>query len=80
MHPVPAKWEQVMEEEWKAAFFPKGFRSDDDKQKCEDVREKFGELANFLQDVLPNGRYKAMCKSELEKAAALATKAFTHVS
>lgn len=37
--------------------------------KHKELREKFKELARYLNDVLPDGRQKSICFTELENAS-----------
>jgi hypothetical protein len=67
-----------MERNWSYDFEPKGFRNSEDEKKVEDIRQHFVDLADYLQDTLPGGRYSALVKTKLEEAAMFATKAFTH--
>lgn len=42
------------------------------------TREHFSELADKLETMLPEGRYKALVLTKLEEAAMFASKAFSH--
>lgn len=62
---------------WAELFYPKGIKAEDVKT-VEAVRGAFANLGIALESLLPEGRYKAIIRTELEKTAALSTKAFTH--
>lgn len=62
---------------WSELFYPRGV-SLNDTQKLANVRDAFAALATVLESQLPEGRYKAIVKTDLEKLATIATKSFTH--
>lgn len=74
-HDCNSVWEQKMS--WSELFFQKGVK-DEDLQKVHEVRTAFANCAMILESNLPEGRYKAIVKTEMEKVAAIATKSFTH--
>lgn len=60
---------------WSELFSP---RPVTDQDRLTRVRASFAALGETLEQDLPEGRYKAIVKTDLEKTAAMATKAFTH--
>lgn len=62
---------------WENAFIPQGV-PDEAKESLEQVRAAYCRLAGDLQNLLPEGRYKALVKTHLEQSAMFATKCFTH--
>lgn len=62
---------------WAELFYPKTIHKED-LAHMEATRKAFADCAKVLETVLPEGRYKSIVKTELEKTATLATKAFTH--
>lgn len=62
---------------WSELFFPKGI-PEPQQESLVAVRQAFASCADVLEDKLPNGRYKSIVKTELEKVAAIATKSFSH--
>lgn len=73
-------YQQILEEatlKWRDLFYPRGIKQEDVETVLV-VRDAFAKLAEELEAKLPEGRYKAIVKTDLEKVAAIATKAFTH--
>ena len=66
-----------MERDWAYDFDSHQIVGNDLKD-CQDVRDEFKKIATKLQELLPNGRYKALVHTKLEEAAMLATKAYSH--
>lgn len=62
---------------WTELFYPKPVKHED-LAPFAAVRDAFGKCAAELETLLPEGRYKAIVRTELEKTAMLASKAFTH--
>ncbi len=62
---------------WSDLFYPRPVKQED-LVALSVVRDSFAKRAAQLETSLPEGRYKAIVKTELEKTAVIATKAFTH--
>lgn len=69
--------ETHVERSWSELFFAHKV-SEQHTETLAEVRNAFAKLADHMQELLPAGRYKAIVRTHLEEAAAMATKAFTH--
>lgn len=67
----------IMNSVWGDKFFSRSI-AEQHTHKLILMRGAFGNLATELEKLLPDGRYKEMVLTDLEKTAAMATKAFSH--
>lgn len=51
---------------------------DREREKVEHVNDNFVSFLAFINDSLPQGRYKSMVVTKIEEASMLASKAITH--
>lgn len=62
----------------KDRFYPKSFKTEEDKAANEILRAHFGELADLVVRTVPDTRQRSLVLTKLEEAQMWATKAYTH--
>lgn len=73
----PSVTAKPWEPSWREKFQSKAV-SEEAYKTLDTVRISFGNIAEHLQGLLPDGRYKALVLTQLESAAMFATKCFSH--